>query len=90
MALIKCPKCNHEISDTVKKCVHCGSYVKKREQVLKNNKILIVIILIAIIVIFIEHIWIIKNNTFSNKQNTEDNSLEISKDNDESNIKDEN
>ena len=24
MALIKCPKCKHEISDTTKKCIHCG------------------------------------------------------------------
>ena len=24
MALIRCPKCNHEISDTTNKCIHCG------------------------------------------------------------------
>lgn len=29
MALIKCPKCNHEISDTLKKCIHCGTRIKE-------------------------------------------------------------
>ena len=29
MALIKCPKCNHEISDTTKKCIHCGTRIKE-------------------------------------------------------------
>lgn len=30
MALIKCPECGKEISDTVKNCIHCG-YVLKQE-----------------------------------------------------------
>lgn len=24
MALIKCPECNHEVSDTAKNCPNCG------------------------------------------------------------------
>lgn len=24
MALIKCPQCNKDISDTIDKCIHCG------------------------------------------------------------------
>ena len=35
MALIKCPECGKEISDTVKKCPHCGFVNKK----LKKDKI---------------------------------------------------
>lgn len=31
MALIKCPNCNHEISDTINKCIHCGTKIKKQE-----------------------------------------------------------
>lgn len=30
MALIKCPECGREISDTAKNCIHCG-YVLKQE-----------------------------------------------------------
>lgn len=30
MALIKCSNCNHEISDTIKKCIHCGAKVQKQ------------------------------------------------------------
>lgn len=29
MALIKCPECNKEISDSVDKCIHCGYKVKQ-------------------------------------------------------------
>lgn len=29
MALIKCPECNKEISDTTKSCPHCGYSIKK-------------------------------------------------------------
>lgn len=30
MALIKCPDCKKEISDTTKKCIHCGSPIEKK------------------------------------------------------------
>ncbi len=32
MALIECPECDKQISDTVKKCPHCGYRLKKMEQ----------------------------------------------------------
>ena len=38
MALIKCPECNREISDTAKTCPHCG-YKLNVEQVRHRNKI---------------------------------------------------
>lgn len=31
MTLIKCPKYNHEISDTSKKCIHCGTSLRKKD-----------------------------------------------------------
>ena len=49
MALIKCPECGKEISDTVKKCPNCG-YRKKTKF---NNKVFIAggaIIALALIV----------------------------------------
>ena len=48
MALIKCPECEKEISDTVKKCPHCGYSLKK-----KNNKNIIVKIIILVIAILL-------------------------------------
>ena len=32
MALIKCPNCNHEITNTVKKCIHCGQKIPKNNR----------------------------------------------------------
>ena len=40
MALIKCPECQKEISDTVDECIHCGYKLKKiveNEQSLQNQ-----------------------------------------------------
>ncbi len=31
MALIKCPNCNHDISDTVSKCIHCGKEISNTQ-----------------------------------------------------------
>ena len=39
MALVICPECNKEISDSVKKCPHCG-YKLKKEKKEKAPKIL--------------------------------------------------
>lgn len=38
MALIKCPKCNHEISDTSKKCIHCGTSLREKKIIPKKKK----------------------------------------------------
>ncbi len=31
MALMNCPECNKEMSDTIKKCPHCGFVIKKKK-----------------------------------------------------------
>ena len=31
MALIKCPECGKDISDTVKSCIHCGYMINLKE-----------------------------------------------------------
>lgn len=59
MALVKCPECNREVSDTVRKCPNCGYklrlHKKQIEQVSvwkKNNKwwkILIAMVIVAIL-----------------------------------------
>lgn len=45
MALIKCPECGNEISDSSKKCVHCGFKFKNK----KNTKIIIVITIVVVL-----------------------------------------
>lgn len=35
MALINCPECNKQISDTIKSCPNCGYELKKRKK--KSN-----------------------------------------------------
>ena len=57
MALIKCPECKKEISDTIKKCPHCGFKIKNNidfKELLKNNKKMVYTIIgILLLVIFI-------------------------------------
>ena len=38
MALISCPECNREISDTVRKCPNCGYKIKNHRS--PKNKII--------------------------------------------------
>ena len=38
MALINCPECKKEISDTARKCPHCGYVVKSVLKDVNTNK----------------------------------------------------
>lgn len=49
MAMIKCPECGQEISDTSRRCVHCNAKLKGK----KFNKKKIVISIIILVVVFI-------------------------------------
>lgn len=56
MALIKCPECSKEISDTVKKCPNCGYRLKlwreDENQLLKNfnwRKILLIVFIVVVV-----------------------------------------
>jgi len=58
MALIKCPKCNKEISDTTKKCIHCKTKIKSTNNTLKINYKIVIptsIIILFLIVSFIAY-----------------------------------
>ena len=59
MALIKCPECNKEISDTSRSCIHCGYKLKNVCNLNINKKALIIIGIIILMIIM----FIIKNNT---------------------------
>lgn len=48
MALINCPECNREISDSVKKCPHCGYKLKKNNG--KGEKIIVLLLILLVVV----------------------------------------
>ena len=71
MALIKCKECGKEISDTSKKCIHCGVKIKKdkpkkeeSKKSSKNKKKIILILLGATLIIgaIITISFLAKNN----------------------------
>lgn len=60
MALIKCSECNKEISDTVKRCPHCGFKMKSSfdfkgliNKIVSNKKILFSIIGVLLVIVII-------------------------------------
>ena len=68
MALIKCPKCNHEKKDTIKKGIHCGTGLKGKKRISKKKLILLIILIVLSITITI--ITIINYNQFHNNTST--------------------
>ena len=75
MALIKCKECGKEISDTSKKCIHCGVKIKKEKskKSSKNKKKIIIIGIILLIVTLI--IGSIITISFLAKSNVEQTNL---------------
>ena len=41
MALIKCPECNKEVSDTAKNCIHCGYVLKEEKDITQSQTVVI-------------------------------------------------
>lgn len=55
MALIKCPECSQDISDSANACVHCGYRIKKKIDYkrIEKNALIILGIVISILIIVI-------------------------------------
>ena len=47
MALINCPECGKEISNTVKECIHCGCPLKDKKKISKKTIIIIIVLLMV-------------------------------------------
>ena len=64
MALIQCPECGKEISDTSNHCIHCGYIMSDNAKVdskKTNKKMIVIIVVLAFIVAFIAISLLIKD-----------------------------
>lgn len=61
MALIKCPECGKEISDTAKSCTNCGYRLKKLD-IAKHRIISTYILIIGILLFVCTIIWAISTS----------------------------
>lgn len=74
MALIKCPECNHDVSEQAAMCPNCGYVINKKEEKIKPKYIIpIVIALICVIIITVVCAIIVVNNTGDNDKSTKKN-----------------
>lgn len=81
MALIKCPKCNHEISDTTKKCIHCGTKLSNN----KSNFNFKIIFIILISILIVSGSIFAYNSFFNKSTDNHDKVLENNKPTDDEN-----
>lgn len=60
MALIKCPECGKEVSDTVEKCLNCGYKISSNNGIRVSTKFSLVITIIYTISVYIyasDYLW---------------------------------
>lgn len=79
MALVKCPECGKEISDNSKKCIHCGSPIKKKKEPINIKKIIIIIVTLLLIISIIVGIVLKNNNDKKQKEIEEKERIEEEK-----------
>ena len=48
MAIMYCPECGKEMSDSLKKCPHCGFKFKKNKETNKKKKLFVTVSIIVI------------------------------------------
>ena len=64
MALINCPECKHEVSDTVKNCPNCGYVIKGNSEITISTKIPIgisIIYAICVCIYAFDYLWTATN-----------------------------
>ena len=69
MALIKCPECNKEISDTTSVCIHCGYKIGSNSQIYIHPFVKKVIPIIFVLLVIFIIININKNNESDSSDN---------------------
>ena len=69
MALMKCPECNKEISDTTSVCIHCGYKIGSNSQIYIHPFVKKVIPIIFVLLVIFIIININKNNESDSSDN---------------------
>ena len=59
MAIIKCPECNKEISDTAKTCIHCGYKIKGIKTIHTYKFVKKIRPIIIVLLIILGPIWLL-------------------------------
>ena len=85
MALILCPECNQQVSDTVDKCPHCGYELKETSGVIANvaenttnttsskkskKPVIAIVIALIVVIIAISVVVVVKTNKSKNYEKT--------------------
>lgn len=69
MALMKCPECNKEISDTTNVCIHCGYKIGNNSQIYIHPFIKKIVPIIFVLLVIFIIININKNNESDSSDN---------------------
>ena len=69
MALMKCPECNKEISDTTTVCIHCGYKIGNNSQIYIHPFIKKIVPIIFVLLVIFIIININKNNESDSSDN---------------------
>lgn len=78
MALIYCPECGNQISDSVKKCIHCGKKLTKKDKEAmgsvapssKKKKVLLIVLpIVAVLIIAVIIIIAVSSSSSSSYEN---------------------
>ena len=81
MALINCPECKKEVSDSALSCPHCGFQLKEKEKVVKSQVKIpkkkhsafltwVIIIAILMTIFYITYIGSVEDNSSSNNSSS--------------------
>lgn len=63
MALIKCPECGKDVTDTASKCIHCGYMLKSK----KSKKVTLIVLVGGILISVISTLFVMTHINFGDK-----------------------
>lgn len=81
MALINCPECKKEISDSVSTCPHCGFVINEKEKPKKKKKGCFTWGLLIIVILLAFFYYYLKNSTYSTTDSYTTTSVNVSVEN---------
>jgi len=73
MALIKCPECNNEISDSINNCIYCGYKINNNSN--KTSIVKIILVVIALLIFGMIMYKNINNKKATNPSNQENDTI---------------